>query len=47
MKKTRVRLTNQEALYLGLEPKEKEGYSKDRNPRYMLEDEQFFKLKKV
>ena len=46
MKKTRVRLTNQEALYLGLEPKEKEGYSKDRNPRYMLEDEQFFKLKK-
>jgi len=46
MKKKRTRLTNQEALFLGLDPKDREKYCKDRNPRYMLDEEQLFNLKK-
>ena len=45
MKKKRTRLTNQEALFLGLDPKDREKYCKDRNPRYMLNEEQLFNLK--
>lgn len=46
MKKKRTRLTNQEALFLGLDPKDREEYCKDRNPRYMLNEEQLFNLKR-